>query len=109
MCCLIGLYHTSESDQFQLRRREQHLYRYFERCNLAAEMDTSEDIGKPSSATEDEIDGSFASLARVPSSRGKITFSERETKILELYDELAEIKLEIALLEAQDRITEGEL
>ena len=48
-----------------------------------------------------DVADAFADLARIRQPRDSVSFTETEQKILELYDQLSELRLERALLEAQ--------
>ena len=59
------------------------------------------------SVGDKEVDESFAEFAKRLPSREPVTFTERETRILEIYDQLMELRLEGALLDAQSNLGRG--
>ena len=58
---------------------------------------------RPENGTSQDKDvaDAFANLANTRQPRDSVSFTETEQKILELYDQLSELRLERALLEAQ--------
>ena len=52
-------------------------------------------------AQDKDVADAFADLANIRQPRDSVSFTESELKILELYDQLSELRLERALLEAQ--------
>ena len=56
---------------------------------------------------EGELDSSFANLTNSLPSRGLGSLTDLEKKILSLHDQQVELRLEYALLEAQQKVTLG--
>jgi len=56
---------------------------------------------------ESKLDSAFAELASSLPSRGLVSLTDREQSILNLHDQLAELRLESALLEAQQKLAQG--
>jgi hypothetical protein len=56
-----------------------------------------------------ELDRAFVDVTRSLPSRAPVSFTEPEQKLLDLHDQLEELRLERALLEAQQRVTEGSI
>ena len=57
---------------------------------------------------ENRIDDAFVEIANALPVRDRDTFSERELKVLELYDKLEDLRLGKALTEAQIELTRGQ-
>ena len=66
----------------------------------AAVMNSASTPEHTVSQDKDDAD-TFADLAKIRQPRDSVSFTETEQKILELYDQLSELRLERALLEAQ--------
>lgn len=91
-----------------------------QRVNQAAEFPVHKDKLRLMAATvesgtvlrdrksdESEIDNSFADLVSSLQSRGLVSLTDREESILGLHDQLSDLRLEYALLEAQQKLAQG--
>jgi len=56
---------------------------------------------------EMELDSSFADLTNSFPSRGLVSLTDLEKNILSLHDQLGDLRLEYALLEAQQKLAQG--
>lgn len=54
-----------------------------------------------------EVDGAFVDLALSTSSHDRVPLTEREQGILDLYDQLCDLRLESELLHAQQSYEQG--
>jgi hypothetical protein len=56
---------------------------------------------------QQEVDLAFANISPAFASRDPLSLTEQESRILALHDQLGELKLEQALLEAQLSVKQG--
>lgn len=70
-------------------------------------MEISDVIAEDNAAKLFECANTFAEFSK-DESRDVLTFYEAESQVLTLYDHLHDLKLELALLEAQHRVTPSE-
>lgn len=71
---------------------------------VAAELET---VHTNNEVDENKLDSAFAELTTSLLSHGVVSFTDREQSILSLHDQLAELRLESALLETQQRLAQG--
>ena len=70
---------------------------------------TVSSVSKPNSdivEVQDPVDA-FADFVKLGEPRDDVSFTETEHKILDLYDQLSELRLERAVLEAQTSLSSG--
>ena len=68
---------------------------------FTAAVMNSASIPENSLSQDKDVADAFADLAKIRQPRDRVSCTETEQKILELYDQLSDLRLERALLEAQ--------